>query len=134
MLLIENTHSTDKQTTPKMMCRCEFHIFTGVSGHFAEILPSSSTLYSDSLHRREKRSPSIFRSHRGLMVKSLVHRASLCLSLSMLSLTTLPFALAITIKLRLGFEQKSLFRSVNYCPLLAMLQTSDIKIKPQEYV
>lgn len=40
MLLIENTHSTDKQTTPKMMCRCEFHIFTGVSGHFAEILPS----------------------------------------------------------------------------------------------
>lgn len=113
------------------MCRC--FTFSLVSqATLLKSFPLSSTLYSDSLHRREKRSPSIFQSHLGLMVKSLVHRASLCLSLSMLSLTTLPFALAITVKLCLGFEQKSLFRSVNYRPLLAMSQTLNIKIKPQE--
>lgn len=56
----------------------------------------------------KKRGPSIFQSHLALMVKLLVHRASLSLSLSMLSLTTLSCALAGTIKLCLDWNRNLL--------------------------
>lgn len=88
----------------------------------------SGILYSDSLHRHVKRSPSIFRSHPRLMVKSLVHRASLSLSLSMLSLTTLPFPLLWPSPPNFAWiKRTSPFRRVNYRPLLAMSGSSNIK-------
>lgn len=57
-------------------------------------------LYSESLHCHVKETPSLFQSAIGLMDKSPVHRASLSLSLSMHSLTTLDcFALSVTTNL-----------------------------------
>lgn len=122
-----------------MICRCEFLMDFCL---YLSDLPLrlwipltcfllSSIPYSDSLHRHAKRSPSIFQSHLRLMVESLVHRASLSLSLSMLSLTTLPFPLLWPSPPNFaGIKQTSPFISVNYRPLLAMSGSSNMKLNP----
>lgn len=81
----------------------------------------SSILYSDSLHSHIKRRP-INIPLTLLMVRTLVHRASLSFSLSMLPLSTLFFGHHYQTLAR--FKQTSPFISVNYHPLLAMSGSS----------
>lgn len=109
------------------------HTFTCVSAiDFAEILPSKQhpLQWLPSLPCK-KESINIPVTPIRLLVESPVHRASLSLSLSMLSLTTLPFPLLLPSALNFAWiKQTSPFISVNYHPLLAMSGSSNIQIKP----